>query len=551
MTNVENQGIGKASPQPLGLPKSGSPYTTDGAFLDYMEQIAPSELHVPLAAPISTKHISLPIGPEATTPMLVTEQPYPAKGITLPPEPGEKTAEPFFEAALSPTPSGKDWPEPTISALLSVSTSDGPASGSGPVETQIQETGRTTQSLASIVPSALPFSESGVPSVAPLPSAPPPSLSVPSESAIPMMPSRAAHSMGLLPETPPGIIAPLKPSGQISTDSAPESSAAKAGTNTLPPTASQREPTAPGPQIHSASPVTAAMAYENAAETPLPLTADMNTKTPKKLPIDIAQPPPQSGSDASRGAQSQFSNPAQKSGGPPVSLPPTQQSAIQNDVGKRATPQPLSANEITARQAAPMQAQTFTPYRNAPTQSETGRPNAFFATEQTDFPEQAFSAASHFNTLLTVPAISQSLQPQALFAVPVPVPVGALMQQIKTHNTPGKPSSVEMTLSPEELGKVRLLMTPDNDQLRVVIQAERPETLELLRRNLESFTTDLRQSGYTTTSFSFGSWGHAPPKPPSLKHESTSKTTDTTKVKSIASTHYAAEQKTVGLDLRV
>ena len=548
MTNVQNQGITKASPQPLGPLKSGSSYKTDGAFLAYMGQVSPSEPRDALAPPNATKQESLPIEAEARPPMPMPAQPYPTKGITILPEPGEKTADPLPEAALSPAPPGTNWAKPTTSALLSVSISNGPAGGSDPTDMQIQESGKIAQFLPNRVLSVAPLPDSGVSPVAPLPSAARQPLSAPSESVIPLMPSPSAQSMGLLSATPPGTTAPLNPSGQISRDGSIELPAAKAGANTAPPAASHRAPTAPGPQIHLASPVTAAMAYENAATTPLPLPADTNTKTP---PIEVAQPPPQPASDADEVAQSQSSHPMQKSGGPPVSSLPMKQSAIHNDGEQRAKPLPLYGNEITARQAAPIPAQTFAPSHNAATQSDVGMPNAFFTTEQAHFSEQAFSAASHFNTPLTVPATPLSLQPQALLVLPAPVPVDALVQQIKTHNTPGKPSSVEMVLSPEELGKVRLLMTPDNDQLRIVIQAERPETLELLRRNLESFTADLRQSGYTMTSFSFGSWGNAPPKPPSIKQEITSKTTDSTKVKSIASTHYAAEQKNVGLDLRV
>jgi hypothetical protein len=96
--------------------------------------------------------------------------------------------------------------------------------------------------------------------------------------------------------------------------------------------------------------------------------------------------------------------------------------------------------------------------------------------------------------------------------------VSALPHHIRTLAAADKPQSLELSLTPEELGKLRILFTPDGDKIRVVIQAERPETLELLRRNADNLSADLRQSGYSGTSFSFASWGDAPQARPNTKH---------------------------------
>lgn len=63
---------------------------------------------------------------------------------------------------------------------------------------------------------------------------------------------------------------------------------------------------------------------------------------------------------------------------------------------------------------------------------------------------------------------------------------------------------VELTLSPEELGKVRLTLTSAENGITVSIVAERPETLDLMRRNIETLARDFREMGYENTSFSFG-----------------------------------------------
>ncbi|RUS59743.1 flagellar hook-length control protein FliK [Pseudorhodobacter sp. E13] len=93
-----------------------------------------------------------------------------------------------------------------------------------------------------------------------------------------------------------------------------------------------------------------------------------------------------------------------------------------------------------------------------------------------------------------------------------PISVSAVATMIKDHAAPGKAKTIELTLAPEELGQVRLLLQPDGDKMRIVVQAERPETLEMLRRNTEAFSSELRQSGFANTSFTFGGWGEQPGK---------------------------------------
>ena len=133
-------------------------------------------------------------------------------------------------------------------------------------------------------------------------------------------------------------------------------------------------------------------------------------------------------------------------------------------------------------------------------------------------------------------------------SIHTPMPVTALAEQIKEHSKPGQPTSLELSLSPEELGKVRLLMTPEGDKVRIVIQAERPETLELLRRNTESLASELRQYGYASTSFNFGDWSNARPN---TKQKSESKSTDLAQVEKVAPTLYASPTMGSSLDLRV
>ncbi len=74
---------------------------------------------------------------------------------------------------------------------------------------------------------------------------------------------------------------------------------------------------------------------------------------------------------------------------------------------------------------------------------------------------------------------------------------------------------VELTLAPEELGRVRVTLWHEGDALRVAIQVERGETLELLRRNADVLMAEIRSAGFSDGTFSFSGWGRAPAGTPS------------------------------------
>ena len=66
---------------------------------------------------------------------------------------------------------------------------------------------------------------------------------------------------------------------------------------------------------------------------------------------------------------------------------------------------------------------------------------------------------------------------------------------------PGQP--VEVTLSPEELGKVRMTLTTTDGGLTLSLVADRPETLALMRRHIDQLAQDFRDLGFQNLSFSF------------------------------------------------
>lgn len=113
---------------------------------------------------------------------------------------------------------------------------------------------------------------------------------------------------------------------------------------------------------------------------------------------------------------------------------------------------------------------------------------------------------------------------------------------------------VELTLNPEELGRVRLRVTTTDSGVSVSILAERSETLDLLRRHIDQLARDFREIGFSDASFSFArqekGQGQAggydtPPQPAVLEGANGgSPTTDTVAL------HLTSAGQT-GLDLRL
>ena len=86
-----------------------------------------------------------------------------------------------------------------------------------------------------------------------------------------------------------------------------------------------------------------------------------------------------------------------------------------------------------------------------------------------------------------------------------PIVLGAVMQGGKTDIT--------VTLSPAELGTLHMRVSMEGDALRVTLLADRPETLDLLRRHGDQLLSDLRNLGFGGASLGFGSTGGGGPAP--------------------------------------
>lgn len=107
--------------------------------------------------------------------------------------------------------------------------------------------------------------------------------------------------------------------------------------------------------------------------------------------------------------------------------------------------------------------------------------------------------------------------------------------------------AVELALSPEELGHLKLVLHSDDGKLHVTIQAERPETQDLLRRHVDGLEKDFRQVGYSEVTFSFGEQGRDRRDGPADPMTAA----DAPEAESIAPPPRATLRVTGGLDLRI
>lgn len=112
---------------------------------------------------------------------------------------------------------------------------------------------------------------------------------------------------------------------------------------------------------------------------------------------------------------------------------------------------------------------------------------------------------------IVVPVESKPAPSPLRFELTVPTPPSQpamgreIAAQIVDQVKPLKAGGVELHLSPKELGSVNIRFVPNEAGVFVNITAERPETGELLRRNVDGLLQEFRHAGYggeTVLSFS-------------------------------------------------
>jgi flagellar hook-length control protein FliK len=64
----------------------------------------------------------------------------------------------------------------------------------------------------------------------------------------------------------------------------------------------------------------------------------------------------------------------------------------------------------------------------------------------------------------------------------------------------------ELILDPAELGRLRFDIVTQGNQVQINLSAERPETLDLLRRHSDELRHEFQAAGFDTGSLNFGQW---------------------------------------------
>ena len=189
---------------------------------------------------------------------------------------------------------------------------------------------------------------------------------------------------------------------------------------------------------------------------------------------------------------------------------PGQGAASRTTTIENAPTEPLRQDLPGAPDAAQAVASPPSEARNAtaPAQPARGHEDATPATRTTPFAafisEPAGPATTELHREAGLVAVAHSpgvAQPQP----PVPGPPMAVhvTQQLAAALADQPDRPVEIALSPEELGRVRMTLHHGEAGLTVAIHAERPETLDLMRRNIDMLVRDFRDLGYSEMSFSF------------------------------------------------
>ena len=91
---------------------------------------------------------------------------------------------------------------------------------------------------------------------------------------------------------------------------------------------------------------------------------------------------------------------------------------------------------------------------------------------------------------------------------PAPAPrhdmANSVIHQIANAMRADRDKPIEIALNPAELGRVRMVLSASDAGITVNILADRPDTLDLLRRNIDDLSKSFADIGYDNIAFSFG-----------------------------------------------
>lgn len=238
-----------------------------------------------------------------------------------------------------------------------------------------------------------------------------------------------------------------------------------------------------------ASPTEQTSSPEHAAPASRPAVAEVVAAPAEKPAIRPAEA-------AANGAQRNAETPSVK----PSEATATVSTGTASNLGTVSAPAAHST-PASAETAANPGALSAPPAHGTPASTETAaNPGTLSAPPATLAPAPAETAAT-FAALSTPSAQASAAGPQAAHPAPSndTVPVAGLAVEIAAQARGGK-NRFEIRLDPPELGRIDVRLEVDKDgQVTSHLRVERPETLDLLRRDAPALERALQQAGLKTS----------------------------------------------------
>lgn len=399
---------------------------------------------------------------------------------------------------MSSAPVAPSLPLPTRATLLRPVGGDAPPAPGGP-------SGDFAEVLEASSP---PLGETGGPAREPEPPAPAPAHSEPQDDAD-MPPPEAAEAVQDLPQgvigheihAPEQVVLPLRTGSLMPVPNVemplPESQATGARSVTT------RETGDPGILRPPAGPSLASR--PGPATPPLPgtapdIVAGLGAALARPGPADTPNPATAPDAQATEGSPGASGKTAADTRPDMARIPFAPQAPAQ---GLRPQNAPMKTDAL-AVSADPGPEQE--PDRQAlatPRTSDAARPGLAEAAAalQTPAPDPEVTTR-HFD-LRGIDAVASRPASQGPLLPPdLPRHMAIQLATAARSGQPDRP--VQVLLNPAELGHVRITLHAGDGRVNVTVIAERPETLDLMRRHIETLAQEFHRIGYRAAEFSFG-----------------------------------------------
>ncbi len=166
-------------------------------------------------------------------------------------------------------------------------------------------------------------------------------------------------------------------------------------------------------------------------------------------------------------------------------------------LAQRSTPEVASRQAIAVPQTQPLVRATADPLTLQPlSKATTAEPEPFV-------PPQTPTPASHITASPSNPA--------ALTPTQTAYTVHQITTQIVAEAGAKTGRDIEVRLDPEELGRIRITVHPREAGLFIALAVERPETLDLLRKNASELMANLQDFDLSGATLEFSQDDNSPP----------------------------------------